>query len=77
MLPRITMPLTTWPIYPVAVSGTSYFVLSEGYLVAGEPEDPKEYLRYCRTNGKFRSERVPIPTRVDALKNLETIRKPL
>jgi hypothetical protein len=74
-LPRNSMPLKAWPLYPVASSGKSYFVLSEGYSVAGHPEDPKDYLKYCRPDGKFRTELVPIPTRDQALEDLEALRK--
>jgi hypothetical protein len=74
-LPWNSMPLTTWPLFPVAASGRSYFVLGEGYLLAGEPEDPTAYLRYCRIHGKFRTEHVPIPTRDQALDNLNQLRQ--
>ncbi len=74
-LPWNSMPLTNWPLYPVAVSGSTYFVLSEGYMLAGVAEDPKDYLKYCRANGKFRKEAVPIPSRIQALKDLEKLRQ--
>jgi hypothetical protein len=74
-LPHNSMPLASWPLYPVAASGSTYFVLSEGYSLAGKAEDPKEYLKYCRANGKFRKEAVPIPTRAQALKDLEKLRQ--
>jgi hypothetical protein len=74
-LPYISMPLTSWPLYPVAASGSSYFVLSEYWMIMGIPEKPKEYLKYCRNNGKFRKEAVPIPTRAQALKDLESLRQ--
>ena len=74
-LPHNSMPLKTWPLFPVASSGKSYFVLSEGYELAGQPEVPKNYLKYCRTDGKFRTERVPIPTRDQALEDLRELRK--
>jgi hypothetical protein len=74
-LPYHTMPLSKWPLYPVACSGSTYFVLDEGYMLGGEPEDPKDYLDYCRTEGKFRTERVPMPTRRQALKDVERLRQ--
>ena len=74
-LPYNTMPLSNWPLYPVARSGSTYFVLSEGYTLAGKPEDPKEYLTYCRRTGRFRKEHVPTPTRSRALKDLEKLRQ--
>jgi hypothetical protein len=73
------MPLMTWPLYPVASFGKSYFVLSEGYfdsyIGTGRPEDPKAYLTYCRTEGKFRKEEIPIPTKDQALKDAAELRK--
>src|SRR5712675_2414470 len=53
-LPYHTMPLRSWPLYPVALSGSTYFILSEGYLLGGHAENPKAYIEYCRTNGIFR-----------------------
>jgi hypothetical protein len=70
-----SMPLRKWPLLPVANSGTSYFVLSEGYLLAGQAEDPTAYLEYCQTRGKFRTERLPIPARAQALKDLTQLRQ--
>ena len=75
LIPHRSMPLKTWPFFPVASSGRSYFVLSQGYIVGGEPEDPKAYLKYCRTEGKFRTKEVPIPTKDEALKDAEELRK--
>jgi hypothetical protein len=69
----VTPRLSSWPLLPVAASGASYFILSEGYLLAGWPENPITYLRYCRTNGTFRTKRVPIPTREQALKDLKQL----
>jgi hypothetical protein len=74
-LPWNSMPLTSWPLYPVASSGSTHFVLSEGYSLAGKPERPKDYLDYCRTKGKFRTESVPTPTKLQALKDLEKLRR--
>jgi hypothetical protein len=74
-LPWNSMPLTKWPLHPVACSGSTYFVLSEGYSLDGRAEDPKEYLHYCRTEGKFRTERIPVPTKLQALKDLGQLRQ--
>jgi hypothetical protein len=63
------------PVYLVVASGKSYFILSEGYLLAGQAEDPKHYLWYCRVHGTFRTTRVPIPTRDQALKDLAQLRR--
>ena len=69
-LPRLTMPSNSWPLYPVAASGDSFFVLSEGYTLAGAAEDPKQFLAYCRAEGAFRKKPVPVPTRDQARKDV-------
>ena len=69
-LPHLTMPTSSWPLYPVAASGDSFFVLSEGYILAGVAEDPKQYLVYCRAEGTFRKNPVPVPTRDQARKDV-------
>jgi hypothetical protein len=74
-LPWHSMPLKTWRLFPLAASGSSYFVLSEHYTLAGIPEKPKDYLKYCRANGRFCKEPVPIPTKAQALKDLKQLRQ--
>jgi hypothetical protein len=69
-LPYLTTPLSCWPLFPVAASGDSYFVLGEGYSGAGQPEDPKRYLAYCRAGGVFRRNLVRVPTREQAKKDV-------
>lgn len=64
-----------WPGYPVAASGKSYFVLSQGYVLAGAAEEPTQYLEYCRTNGVFRKKPVPVPTRSEAQADVSSLRK--
>jgi len=65
-LPYRSMPLKSWPQYPVAHSGSTYFVLSEGYFLAGRAEDPKAYIEYCRQAGVFRKMPVVVPTQPQA-----------
>ena|ERR1043166_1532690 len=74
-LPYNTMPFTNWPLYPVVLSGSSYFVLSEGYSLGGVPEDPKEYIDHCRKVGAFRKTKVAIPTRAQAQKDATALRQ--
>jgi len=69
------MPLKSWPLFPLAASGSSYFVLSEHYVGASSPERPKDYLKYCRSKGQFRKEAVPIPSKAQALKDLQQLWK--
>jgi hypothetical protein len=74
-LPRNTMPDKNWPLYPVAISGSTYFVLSEGYSLGGEAEKPKDYIAYCQMNGIFRKALIKIPTKEQALKDAASLRK--
>src|SRR5215210_8312131 len=36
-LPYRSMPSASWPLYPAAASGKSYFVMDEGYMLFGVP----------------------------------------
>ena len=76
-LPYRSMPLKSWPMYPIALSGNTYFVLSQGYSFEGfgGPEDPKSYIDYCRTAGNFRKIPIPIPTREEALRDVAALRQ--
>jgi hypothetical protein len=73
-LPCRTMPLTRWPLYPVVLSGSSYFVLSEGYMLAGEAEPLMNYIGYCRREGVFRSAKIVVPTRRQVLADAALLR---
>ncbi len=67
LIPFLTMPAKNWPLFPIAHSGHTYFVLGEGYgLAGGEAESTRHYLEYCRKNGVFKTERIPLPTREQA-----------
>lgn len=74
-LPENSMPLKSWPLYPVAFSGGTYFVLSQGYMLLGVAEDPKDYIDYCRTTGHFRKTPIPVPTRMDALRDATALKE--
>lgn len=65
-LPYKSMPLSRWPKYPVAVQDDGPFVLAEGLLLAGLPEDPKKYIAHCREHGRFRTTKFAIPNRKTA-----------
>jgi hypothetical protein len=69
-MPHLTMPLARWPLYPVAASGDSFFVLSEGYSFRGIPENPINYLVYCRAKGVFRKQPVLVPMHAQAAKDV-------
>ena len=67
--------LKSWPLFPVACSGRSFFVLAEGYLYRGPPRDPKLYLAYCRAKGVFRKIPIPIPTRDEAMTDVAALKE--
>ena len=64
-----------WPLWPVVASGRSFFVLDSRYILAGVPEEPREYVAYCRQHGVFRRESVPVPTRTEARRDADTLRR--
>ena len=74
MLPYDQMPLDKWPLYPVAKSGDTYCVLSQGYSLSGYPEPMADYFRYCTTKGSFRTATIPIPNRTTAVRDVSAIR---
>jgi prepilin-type N-terminal cleavage/methylation domain-containing protein len=74
-LPYDSMPLERWPLFPVAFSGTTYFVLSEGYELSGRAEPAEYYIAYCRENGTFRRTPVKVPTREQAMKDAAALRQ--
>lgn len=67
--------LNLWPLYPVAKSGDTYFVLSQGYSVFGPIEFIPDYIEHCCQNGKFRRKTIAIPTRDQALKDILAFQK--
>lgn len=74
-LPFNTMKFSDWPVYPLAESNGVYFVLSEGYRIGGQPEDPRDYIKYCQREGMFRKEYLIIPSEKEAEKALDSLLK--
>jgi hypothetical protein len=74
-LPEKSMPAEIWPLYPLALSGSTYIVLKERYTPKGVPETAEHYMAYCRNNGDFRKAPVPVPTREQALKDTQDFRQ--
>jgi hypothetical protein len=64
-----------WPLFPVTLWGSTYFVLSNtpAFSNVGEAESATHYLEYCRANGKFRSKPVPVPTREVAVRDAKAL----
>lgn len=76
-LPPPDLMATNWPQFPIAKSGSTYFVLWEGYItVSGEKglEDAKTYIEYCQKNGVFRRHSVIVPTKRKALEDLAALK---
>jgi hypothetical protein len=73
MLPDNTMSREDWPLYPLAESKGVFFVLRQGYMLAGVAEDPVRYLEYCRKDGKFRKEPLPVPSAQEARLALDAL----
>jgi len=73
-LPYLTMPLDQWPLYPVAESDGVFFVLSEGYMLAGVAERAAAYIDYCSTTGVFRKTKVEVPSHDKAVKAFNSLK---
>jgi len=74
-LPFNTIKYSDWPIYPLAESNGIYFLLAEGYSLAGVAEDPRDYIKYCQTEGTFRTDYLTTPTEADAKNALDSLLK--
>jgi hypothetical protein len=74
-LPEKTMPAEKWPLFPVALSGSTYFVLKQGYAPHGTPEELTHYLAYCKKNGVFRNTQVAMPTKEQAQADAAALRQ--
>lgn len=74
-LARFITPLERWPLYPVAESDGVFFVLSEGYVLAGVAERASDYIDYCSANGDFRRTKVKKPTRNEAISAFYALKK--
>ena len=74
-LPRNSMPLQSWPIYPIAKTGNTYVVLSEGYSLAGRAEPVSSYLDYCKSKGTFLKQKIAVPNRTNATTDISNLRK--
>jgi hypothetical protein len=74
-LPERTMPLEKWPLYPVALSGSTYVVLNQSYTPHGKSENVTHYLQYCKDEGVFRTNPVVVPTREQALQDTLALRQ--
>lgn len=73
ILPFNTMPPADWPLMPLAESDGVFFILAQGYMIAGVPEDPVHYLEYCEQSGSFRSEALRVPTPEEAERALSAL----
>lgn len=50
-----------FPFFPVEVTGDLPFILVIGYQLAGQPEPPDAYLRWCAARAEARAPLAPVP----------------
>jgi hypothetical protein len=75
-LPEKYIPIAKWPLYPVVLSGSTYFVLGESYSDDNNtPEDPKHYITFCKENGKFRTTSVKVAASAQILQDADALHK--
>jgi hypothetical protein len=75
-IPEKYMPIAKWPLFPVAQSGSTYFVMAESYSDDNNtPEEPKHYIEYCVENGNFRKTPVKIASKAQILKDADALRQ--
>ncbi|MBS1715101.1 MAG: hypothetical protein JST30_12275 [Armatimonadetes bacterium] len=60
-LPHRSMPLSSWPEFPMAQQDGVWFELGNAYLLSGKAETVEQYVDYCRKNGAFRKEKLTVP----------------
>jgi hypothetical protein len=72
-LPYLSMPPAAWPYYPMVRSGQTFFVMSEFRILAGVAEPIGDYLDYCQREGRFRRSALAVPTRDQAIKDLNAL----
>jgi hypothetical protein len=74
-IPKTSMPAENWPLYPIALSGSTYIVLKETYSPKDMPETIGHYMKYCKDHGVIRKTPVVVPTREQALEDMEQLRQ--
>lgn len=63
-----------WPLFPLAKSGETFFVLGQAGFGTGIPEGADKYIEYCQHNGKFRKAPLTIPEQQRAQKDLKKLK---
>lgn len=75
-IPEKYMPIAKWPLYPVVLSGSTYFVVAESYSDDNStPEESKHYIKYCVENGNFRKTPVKVASKAQILKDAAALRQ--
>ena len=74
-IPEASMPAEKWPLYPLALSDSTYVVLKDRANPINATETITHYMEYCRDNGVFRKAPVTVPTRQQALKDAQQLRQ--
>jgi hypothetical protein len=75
-IPERYMPIAKWPLYPVVLSGSTYFVMAESYSAGNNTQEkPKHYIEYCEEKGNFRKTPVKIATKAQILKDADALKQ--
>lgn len=62
-----SVPQSSWPEYPLFQQDGVWFELDENYRPGGNPELASKYIDYCQSNGRFRKDKLPVPTHEQAM----------
>jgi hypothetical protein len=72
-LPYGSMRAEDWPFLPFAITNGVPLSMTLGYALAGRPEPAGDYLTYCVSNGVFRTNTFPTPSRASASHALKQV----
>lgn len=65
---------TAWPLYPLAKSGSTYFVVVHGGRGGGRTVPISTYIEQCQQGGTFRQQEIAVPTNQRAVDDAEALR---
>ncbi len=73
--PDFPFPIQTseWPVFPLAFSDKTPFLLVSGYILGGLALPGSYYVDEYHKNGIFRTRPYPIPTKAEAQKSLDNL----
>lgn len=74
-LPMRSMRLEQWPQYPMVEQDGVWFVLAEGYMLGGLPEELSDYVSLNKELGTYRKKAVDVPSSSKSLTACESLLK--